>query len=167
MTAHAPRTHARRPHANPWVVAVVALAAALVGLSAWVIIDRAGSTNNPATPATAVAPAKVTAMLDARFAALNSGGKQSFARFNSPDTEFTDFGVTPPITAKGAANVANLMGGYSRMWATAGQRITRESQVIQAGRYVAHTLLLGPTPGIAVYRLDEQGKIAREWAFGN
>ena len=167
MTAYTSRTHPHRPHANPWVIAVVALAAALVGLSAWVIVDHAGSANAPAKPTTASASAKVTAMLDARFAALNSGGKQSFARFYSPDTEFTDFGVTPPVTARGAANVADLMGGYSRMRALAGARVTRQSQVIRAGQYVAHALRLGPTPFIAVYRLDEHGKIAGQWVFGN
>lgn len=167
MAAYAPRTQPGRPHANPWVVAVVALAAALVGLSAWVIVDHTRSTNAPATPTTAVASAKVTAMLDARFAALNGDGRASFAQFYSPDTEFTDFGVTPPITARGTAKVITLMGTYSHMWAMGGQRITRESQVIKAGDYVAHALLLGSTPGIAVYQLDEHGKIAREWAFGN
>ena len=167
MTAYASRTHPRRPHANPWVIAVVALAAALTGLSAWVIVDHAGSTNAPAQPTTALASAKATAMLDARYAALNSGGKQSFARFYSPDTEFTDFSVTPPLTVRGAKNVADLMGGYSRMWSLAGTRITRESQVIRAGQYVAHAHRLGPTPMIAVYRLDEHGKIAGQWVFGN
>lgn len=166
--SHLPQAHVHRPRVNPWLVAVVALAAALVGLGAWVIVDHTGSaTAPPAKADPGFASAKVTAMLDARFAALNSGGKASFARFYSPDTEFTDFGVTPPLTVKGASNVASLMGGYSRMWAVARARITRESRVIQAGDYVAHALLLGPTRGVAVYQLDEHGKIARQWAFGN
>jgi hypothetical protein len=49
----------------------------------------------------------------------------------------------------------------------AGQRVTRESQVIQLGKYVAHALRLGGTPGISGYELDENGEIAGQWVFMN
>jgi hypothetical protein len=166
--AYPPHAHLHRLHLSVWLIAVVALAAALIGLASWVIVDQTSSPTTPAVkPVPALAPAKVVAMLDARFAALNSNAKRSFAQYYSPDTTFHDFGVTPPIEAKGRANVVSLMEGYSRMWALADARIARTSEVIQSGPFVANSLRLGDTRGIAVYELDEQGKIANQWAFGS
>ena len=167
-TAYPPHTHLHRPHLSIWLIAVVALAAALIGLASWVIVDQTSSPTTPAVrPLHGLAPAKVVAMLDARFAALNSNGKRPFAKYYSPDTTFHDFMVTPPTEARGRANVVSLMGGYSRMWALAGARVVRTSDVIRSGRFVAHSLRLGDSRGIAVYQLDEQGKIANQWVFGN
>ena len=165
MATYLHRLHLHRPHSTPWLL-VVALATALVGLGAWVVVDQTRSETSPAAqPTHGLAPAKVVAMLDSRFAALNSGGKRSFASYYSPDAVFHDFGVTPPIVARGA-DVPSLMEGYSRIWALAGQRITRESDVIQNGDFAAHALLLGTPRGMAVYEFDKHGKIAGQWVFG-
>jgi len=39
VSTYAPETHRHRVHVNPWLVAVIVLAAALVALGAWVLID--------------------------------------------------------------------------------------------------------------------------------
>ena len=166
MSTYAHRFRVRRPHLNPWFVAVIALAAALIGLSIWVIVDQTSSESAPAEPTHGLASGQVVAMLDARLAALNSGGKQSFASYYSPGTVFEDRSVTPPIVVRGA-HVASLMEGFSKIWAMAGQRISRESEVIQFGNYAAHAIRLGNTDGISVYKLDQNGKIEHQWVLGS
>ena len=64
-TTYAPPTHVRRPHANLWLVAVVALAAALMALGAWVVVDRYAGAGGVTQDA--------TALIDDFNAAINAG----------------------------------------------------------------------------------------------
>lgn len=53
-TTHAPPVHAHRLHFDPWHVAVVVLAAALVALAAWVVIDNVTGGDSATEDATAL-----------------------------------------------------------------------------------------------------------------
>lgn len=166
MTTYPHGMHLRKPHFSLWLL-VVGLAAALIGLGSWVIVDQTGSQATPAAqPIHGLASAQRVAMLDARLAALNSAGKQSMASYYSSDAVFEDRSVTPPIVVRGGTQVASLNEGFSKVWALAGLRMTRESDVIQTGNYAAHAVRLGDYRFMAVFEFDQSGRIAHQWVFG-
>lgn len=72
-----PPTHARRLPINPWLVAVIALAAGLVALSIWTLVDR--------TTRSEPAAAKIVDALDA---AVNAGDAEAVRVLFAPDAVF-------------------------------------------------------------------------------
>lgn len=162
MTTY-PHPHARRPHVNPWLVAGV-LAAALVGLGAWVLIDR----NTSATVSSAgqphgLASASVAAMLGERIAAANRGDGKAVAAFYSRAGVLEERDVTPAVVTRGNEQIGARL---QELFRTYGIPLKPESSVIQFGRYVAEALSWEVGGGIVVYQLDANGKIAHQWAIG-
>ena len=173
---HAPPTHVR-PHVNPWLVAVIVLGAVLIGLSTWVLLDqtRSSSTQDLASP-------EVTAMLDARIAAMNRATSttrspsnslsdaKAIAAFYSNDAvmEEIEAGV-PRVISKGHHQIVDRF--KLMIDASQGSGIElRTGTTTQIGPYVAQTNRFGAGgatygEGILVFKLDESGKIAHEWAI--
>ena len=159
---HAPPTHVR-PHVNPWLVAVVVLGAALVGLGTWVLIDqtRSSSTQDLASP-------EVTAMLNARIAAMNRFDAEAIAALYSQNAvmEEIEAGV-PRVVSRGHDQILDRF----RFMADGASGIQlRTGTTTQIGPYVAQTNSFGSGgailgQGILVFRLDKGGKIAHEWAI--
>jgi hypothetical protein len=141
---------------------VIALAAALVTLGAWVIVDRGeGQTKG-------IASGEIVSLLNARFAAFNSAGTKPMSGFYSRDAILEEFDVVPPYSTRGADEIGARLEGISRLWDMAGFRITEESPVIQIGPFVAQAARIsGGTPQILVYKIDENGKIAHQWAIAD
>jgi hypothetical protein len=150
---------------NPWLVAVVVLGAALIGLGTWVLIDqtRSSSTLDLAAP-------EVVAMLDARLAAGDRNDAEAGAAFYSKDAvmEEIEAGV-PRVVSKGRDQILERF----RFLGAAGRPNDfelRTGTTIQIGPYVAQTNSFGSGgaiygQGILVFRLDESGKIAHEWVI--
>lgn len=156
------RLHIHRPHLSPWLVAVIALAAALVGLASWVIVDKTTSSSGTATTAVeGQASPQVVKMLNARIAAFNAG--RSVASFYTPNAVLDDREAS--LVTRGNQEIGSLLQGYRGM----GMRMHEAGPVIQFGRTVAQAVNAAPvepqTGWMLVYRLAANGKIAYQWVL--
>jgi hypothetical protein len=152
-TTHASPVHAHRVHFDPWHVAVVVLAAAVVALAAWVVIDNITAGDGATKDATtliddfsAAASANdgtraVTMMTD--DAVLWSNG-DVITGAKAWSDEITN---TLTLTVERVAPVS-VEGEYATTFA----------------RYGVTGLGIEPTTSVFVYQLRD-GKIARLWIF--
>ena len=152
-TTHAPPVHAHRWHFDPWHVAVVVLAAALVALAAWVVVD--------ATTGGDSATADATALIDDFNAAAMANDGAKAMTMMTPDAVLWSNGdvisgakawgdaidTTPTLVLDRLAPVT-VEGDYATTFINYG--------VPGAG--------LEPRTSVFVYQLRD-GKIARAWAF--
>lgn len=167
MTTYPQRLHLHRPHINPWLL-VVALAAALIGLGSWVIVDQTTSATasaNPPQDLKGLASARAAAMIEHRLALMNNGTDwKAFAALYTKSAVLEERDVTPPVITKGATQIAEHQRGYWQM----GMRINTESPIIQYGPYAAYAISMAGMSwaGIGVFRLNENGKIAQQWVIG-
>jgi hypothetical protein len=151
----------RRPHADVWHVAVIALAAALVGLGIWVLLDR---TTSSATPG--LASPEVASMLEDRLAALNSGDAEAISTFYTANAVLEERDVTPARVTRGSVAIGNAIATYVNSY---GLQVERVSPIIQTGRGVAEATIYPSDPTLGwtlVYLLDrESGKITHQWVL--
>lgn len=153
MTAYPHRLHVHRPHINLWLVAVVGLAAALVGSGAWVIVDRytggGGATDN------------ATALIDESNAAISNADAAALSSLYTRNAEITrdDGGVTVGAEAIGALAPMTKMVSY-RVWRVAPVSVEGDF----ATTFLQYTSATGEGTDIAVYQFRE-GKILRMWFF--
>lgn len=149
------------------------MAAALVGLGAWVIVDRTTSSSGvSATGSTPeLASPAIVAMLKDRLAALNRLDAKAESAFFTPDAALNDvlsgspWALQPVIT--GNDQIARYIVGLGR---TFGGRMTLNSvpPILQYGQTVVEPLAF---PGdkeptiLVVYRLTPDGKISYEWVL--
>jgi len=91
--AHAPRTHVRRPHINPWLVVLLVLSAGLVALGTWTIVDRSRESESAATQ-----------IVDDLNAAVNAGDAEAVRALFAPDAVFQ---VSTGENITGLDNVVN------------------------------------------------------------
>ena len=115
MSTRAPPTPVRRPRINPWLVAVIALAAGLVALSAWTLVDR--------TAGSQPAAAKIVDALDA---AVNAGDAEAVRALFAPDAVFQ---VSTGERISGLDNVVNA----ALIPHAVGFRVERVAPVTTAG----------------------------------
>ena len=147
--------HQRRPHPDPWLVAVVVLAAAFIGLASWVVVDRSAGDGG--------APDGATAVIDRENAAWSAGDASTVSSLFAKDAVARLMGH-PFVGSQAIANhaaVASRFGGF---------RIARTSPVSVSGDF-AVTLAeygYGDISGLgellSVYQFRD-GKILREWRF--
>lgn len=156
---HAGRAHVRRPQFNPWLGAVIALAAALVALGAWVIVDQTRS-----SPTEGLASPEVATMLENRIAAFDHADGRAAAAFYTKDAimQEEDIGLTTTGRGRIAARLQYLMD--------AGLRMKTVGAPIQIGRFVGEAVRFydpGGTArgeGVLAFELDKNsGKIAHQW----
>ena len=161
MTTYVPEVHTRRPHVNVWLVAVIALAAALVGLGIWVLVDR---TTSSATPG--LASPEVASMLEDRLAALNSGDAEAISTFYTANAVLEEHDVTPTRVTRGSEAIGSAIAFYVNSY---GMQLERVSPIIQTGRGVAEAVTYPPDPSSGwtlVYLLDrDSGKITHQWVL--
>lgn len=160
-TPHVAQLHQRRLHLNPWLVAVVVLAVAVVALGGWILLE-----SDPAPPK-GLASGEVTSMLAQRIAAFNSDGTRDMSRFYATNAILEEHDVSPSVVTRGRTAIGERLEGFSRLWDTYGVQIASESEAIRFGPYVAEAASIGEDwDGILVYKLDENGKIAHQWVIG-
>mgnify|MGYP003562181239 CR=1 FL=1 len=103
-TTHAPPVHVHRLHINPWLVAVIALAAALVALGSWVLVDRYTGGDSATSDA--------TTLIDKFNAAGNAGDASALAALVTSDVVMRSEGsVITGAEALGAAATSASAGG--------------------------------------------------------
>ncbi len=150
---HPRRLHVRRPHVNPWLVAVVGLSAALIGLGAWVIVDRTTGGGGTASDA--------AAMIDKFLVTANGNDPSAIAALLTHDAGFFQRGDS----VTGANAVAKAIAAQQ-----GSKALTRIAPVTVNGDY-ATTFIHFYVPGVGedwpqleVFKF-ENGKIAGVWGF--
>lgn len=150
-TTHAPPVHAHRLHVNPWLVAVIALAAALIALGSWVIVDHYTGGDSATQDA--------TTLIDKFDAAGNAGDAKALAAL-----------LTNDVVMRSEGNI--LTGAQDLQDAAAASagslRVERIAPVTVEGDF-ASTFIRATEAGsdrtlIAVYQFED-GKISRLWGF--
>lgn len=159
-------THARAARAhrrlNPWLLAVVALSAALFGLGTWVIVDEttSSSTRGLASP-------ELATMLENRIAAFDRADGRAAAAFYTEDAimQEEDIGLTTRGRDQIAARLQYLMD--------AGLRMKTVGAPVQIGRFAGEAVRFHDPAGavrgegVLVFELDRNsGKIAHQWVTG-
>ena len=151
MTTYAPEARVHRPHVNLWLVAVIVLAAALVGLGAWVLVDRYGGGESAAEEATAV--------LDDFYAAANTQDEQALRALFADDVVVWSNGTV----MTGEDEVVDAIV------TTSGLTMERLAPVTVYGdfasTYIRFTVTSVPGvdgPVLETFRL-ENGQIVRAW----
>ena len=157
---HAPPARVHRPQLNVWLVAVIALAAALVALGAWVVVDQTRSSSTQG-----LASSQVVTMLKHRLVALNSGDAKAVSAFYTRDAVLEEHDVTPPLVTQGStqigARVHDIVSRY-------GMQLQSASPVIRLDGTVAEATSVPGYPDqgfILVYSLAPNGKIAHQWVL--
>jgi hypothetical protein len=146
---HPHRVHLRRPHVNLWLVAVVGLAAALIGLASWVVVDRyAGGSS---------ATDKATTLIDKSAAAFSTGDQSAISTFFANDAVIWSMGDT----YSGLPAIRNLADGTFTAERVA--PVTMHGDF--ATTYVHLTPVVGPAgTTLSVFEIKD-GKILRQWNF--
>lgn len=148
---HPHRVHVRRPHVDLWLVAVVGLAAALVGLASWVLVDRYAGGSSAAENA--------TTLLDNFNAATTRGDAKAATALVTSDFVLSSAGTT----IAGPKAFANEIGPHD------GMTVDRIAPVSVNGDYATtfiHFRVAGivDSPMLAVFQIRD-GKVARLWTF--
>ncbi len=147
VTTYVPEAHVRRPHANVWLVAVVGLAAALVALGTWVLVDRYAGGDS--------ATQEATALVDDWNAAVNADyPADALAPLITSDFEVWTLGDF--YTADEFLSRATSPVGAERI-----APVTVEGDF--ATTYSTLSVLPGTTH-LTVFQFEE-GKVSRFWNF--
>jgi hypothetical protein len=155
MTAcpHPHRAHLHRPHVNLWLGAVVVLAAALIGLAAWVLVDRytGGST----------ATENAASLIDNFNAAVNRNDGKAVAALLTSHAVLYQRGNS----VAGANTIGKVITTQAGT-----KNLERIAPVAVNGEYATtfiHFWALGGIedwPQLQVFQIKD-GKIARIWGF--
>jgi hypothetical protein len=165
IVEHPPVTHQHRFHVNPWLIAVIALSAALVAMGVYMLSDREEAATTP-TVTQSPDVREVQTMLQDRQAAINAADPEALAAFYTTNAVLEDFAAgTDRI---GADLIADYIAGVREAGAL--NRFNGEPIII-GDRYVLGTFTVygegksADTGAVAgeVLELDANGKIAHEW----
>jgi ketosteroid isomerase-like protein len=147
VTTYVPEAHVRRRHVNVWLVAVVGLAAALVALGTWVLVDRYAGGDSATQDA--------TTLIDDFNAAITAGDADAVAALITSDFETWTTG-------------SDLYTADEFLGAAAGDPVAAEriAPVTVEGDFATTyvTVSAVANPLVAVYQLED-GKIFRLWGF--
>lgn len=166
-TPHAATFHTRRPRINPWLVAVAALAAALVGLGVWVLVDRQTKTTE------ALASPAVVAMLVNRIAAWDRADGKAVAAFYTRDAVMEERDVTPAFVSRGRQAIGDRLQTIIDL----GLRMRPVGTPVQMGRFVGEPVRFYAVEGestawravgeaVLVFEIAANGRIAHQWVMG-
>ena len=147
MTTYSPEAHARRTHANVWLAAIIVLAAGLVALGVWTLVDRyAGSDSDTAQ------------IIDDLNAAVNAGDAEALRALFARDAVF----VMPngePVSGLDNVVRAVLIPHSLRL------QIERAGPIASAGDFSAAFTGYEGGMELGVWQFDKDGKIAQMWVY--
>jgi uncharacterized protein (TIGR02246 family) len=150
-TTYAPEIHVRRPHIDVWVAIVVGLAAVVIALGAWIVVDRYTGPEHDAATA-----------IDDAATAWSAGDAASAASLYTSDAILVTAGGEQVV---GTDEIAARMTNAQRY----GLGFERVAPVTTEGDF-ATTYVRSTDPTLSnhtlltVFEMD-QGKIARQWDF--
>ncbi len=144
-----PPVHVHRPHINVWLVAVIGLAAGLIALGSWVLVDRfsgGGSVTHDATT-----------LIDEFNAAGNAHDANAAAALFTSDAVMRTAVVGETIVGaeaigRAAADPVN-------------PRSERAAPVVVDGDFATTFIRFGSNKPVVVTFQLKDGKIIRIWAF--
>ena len=152
-TTHVPPVHAHRVHFDPWHVAVVVLAAALVGLGAWVVYDNVTAGDSATEDAT-------TLIDDFNAAGVANDGAKAMTMMTPDATLWSNGDVISGAKAWGDAIDTTPTLTLDRL-----APVTVEGNLATTFvRYGVPGAGYEPRSSVFVYQLRD-GKIAKAWAF--
>ena len=149
--------------ANPWMIATIVLAAALVALGIWVVVDQ------QSRQSISLAPEEVTDMLEARIATMNEPDGRAAAEYYSIDGTLWELDQDPPEVSRGRTRIADRL---ESLCDDGGLRLKSAGASIMNARFVAEPVNLyfegesGHGEGMCVFELDERGEIQNQWVMG-
>jgi hypothetical protein len=149
---HTNRLHLHRPRVNPWLVSAV-LAAALIGLSTWVIVDRTSGGGGTASDA--------AGLIDNFNAAVNRNDAKAIAALLTSRAVLYQRGDS----VAGANTIGKVIAGQAGT-----KNLKRIAPVAINGEYATtfiHFSALGGVedwPQLEVFQIKD-GKLARIWGF--
>ena len=151
MTTQIPEVHARRPHINFWLVAVIALAAGLVALGAWTLVDRYTGSNTEAAE-----------IIDDLNTAVNAGDAEAVRELFARDAVFE---MPTGEQVSGLDNVVNA----ALIPHGAGFQVERVAPVTAEGDFATTFLKYSNgAEGVELLVLQfEAGKIVRLWVYAH
>jgi hypothetical protein len=152
-TTHAPPVHAHRLHVDPWKVAVAVLAAVLVALAAWVVIDNVTAGDSATEDATALID-------DFNAAAMANDGAKAMTMLTPDAVVWSNGDVMSGAKAVGDAITSTPTLTMERL-----APVTVDGDYATTFvRYGVPGLGFEPKTSVFVYQLRD-GKIARGWSF--
>jgi hypothetical protein len=168
MTAvQSPVSHQHRFHVNPWMLAAIVLAAALVALGVWVLVDRAQTTTAPPQAAApTITPQHVKATFDAVDTFAKAGNWNGVRALYADNATLDD--LNGRFSMAGSGHVADHVLAVT----LAGDRLRVNGEPIILGNgyvVVPVTLYAKGEPvssgnsGAAVYQFDAHGAIVHQW----
>jgi hypothetical protein len=149
MTTYVPEAHPhRRPHVNAWLVAIIVLAAGLIGLGTWVIVDRytGGDT----------ATQEAATLIDNVNTAFTTNDTSALPTYYAGDAVIRSLGEE----YVGIESIQQLASGT---W-----QVERIAPVTVSGDFATTFVRLtaGDQAATAVTTFQiEDGKIVRQWGF--
>ena len=156
---HASPVRAHRLRFDPWHVAVVVLAAALLALAAWVVVDGAGGRTRD------------EALVDDLFAAWNARDGDAVGRLYTGDAVVT-FGIDDPSQIMGRSAIQKAAEGWGNTVTRVGEATTLDDPaggftVPVRGvnqHYVVIPVLIHADPFVVVLDV-RNGKVATHMMF--
>ncbi len=165
--AHPPISHQHRSRINPWIVAVIVLAAALVALGTWVLIDRGTTT----TTQTVTVPRLLTASdvqrtFDGIDAAALAGDWAAVKAFYAPNAVLDDLNAGYSTAGSGhvadyllaARNAGAIIRNYAEPILLGDGYVVTPQTVHEKGKPVSTEAV-----GANIVKFDANGKIIHEW----
>lgn len=146
MTTYVPEVHARRPHINFWLVAVIALAAGLVALGAWTLVDRFGGSDTEAAQ-----------IIDDLNAAVNAGDAEALRALFARDAVFV---LPSGDEVSGLENVVST----ALIPHGAGYHVERAEAVATEGDLATTLTKYEGGVELGVWQFED-GKIVRMWVY--
>jgi hypothetical protein len=149
VTTYVPEAHVRRRHVNVWLVGVVGLAAVLVALGTWVLVDRYASGDSATQDA--------TTLIDDLNAAFSTGDANAIPSLYASNAVMRSIEVGETYT--GVKEIRALAGCCT---------IERLAPVTVEGEYAMSFMRLAAPDAtvmsISVFQIKD-GKVVRQWNF--
>lgn len=136
---------------------LLAMSTLVLGLVAGIVLGRS-TAQDPTVPG--VAPAAMTAAVDAWIAAANSGDAAEIASFYAPGAIFMQYDTEPAGIIETAESIGGQLSGYRAM----GAEVSSAGPAVSYGSFVALPVQTGGgRGGIQVFEFDKAGLVTRQW----
>jgi hypothetical protein len=149
--------------ANRWLMAVVVLAAALLAVGTWAIVDRS---NDDGAAQPGPADEATVEMLEALEATTDG---ESYASFFTEDAVLEEH-TNANVVTEGREYIARHIQEYFDL----GWRPEQVGSVTQWDNFAATAVTFpspsestGPFSGMVIYELTDSGEISHSWAYGD
>jgi hypothetical protein len=163
VTTYAPDRHLRLPHANTWLVALVAVVVLALAVGAGVLIGRS-TKGAPSVPG--LASEEMVAAVEGSMVAFENRDFDAFGAYFATDAVFEEPDLNR--TFEGRQEIVDLHRSIVKLGGEAACYERGDSVAIQTGNRVAFVSRTcdGKDTFIDVVRFNDEGKISHWWDIG-